>query len=220
MDKCTKYINLFLFSLFQSCTQHFYHGRQYGNHNNGHNQQFEVLLYKRKVTEEITRITEDGNPAGAPNQVVQHEVIVMHLTHPRHEWRKRTDDRHKTGYDNCLASILLIELMGLVEMALLEYSGIGIIEEPLPEEMPYHVVARVAQYRGNKQYQSQHIDLERHVRQCGNSSRHKKQGIARQERCDHQPRFAENNQKQYGIRPHMIFLHYINHILIDMENKI
>ena len=58
MDKCTKYINLFLFSLFQSCTQHFYHGRQYGNHNNGHNQQFEVLLYKRKVTEEITRITE------------------------------------------------------------------------------------------------------------------------------------------------------------------
>lgn len=33
-------------------------------------------------------------------------------------------------------------------------------------------------------------------------------------------RFAENNQKQYGIRPHMIFLHYINHILIDMENKI
>lgn len=39
MDKCTKYINLFLFSLFQSCTQHFYHGRQYGNHNNGHNQQ-------------------------------------------------------------------------------------------------------------------------------------------------------------------------------------
>ena len=107
MDKCTKYINLFLFSLFQSCTQHFYHGRQYGNHNNGHNQQFEVLLYKRKVTEEITRITEDGNPAGAPNQVVQHEVIVMHLTHPRHEWRKRTDDRHKTGYDNCLASILL-----------------------------------------------------------------------------------------------------------------
>lgn len=55
MDKCTKYINLFLFSLFQSCTQHFYHGRQYGNHNNGHNQQFEVLLYKRKVTEEITR---------------------------------------------------------------------------------------------------------------------------------------------------------------------
>ena len=58
----------------------------------------------------------------------------MHLTHPRHEWRKRTDDRHKTGYDNCLASILLIELMGLVEMALLEYSGIGIIEEPLPEE--------------------------------------------------------------------------------------
>ena len=132
MDKCTKYINLFLFSLFQSCTQHFYHGRQYGNHNNGHNQQFEVLLYKRKVTEEITRITEDDNPAGAPNQVVQHEVIVMHLTHPRHEWRKRTDDRHKTSYDNCLASILLIELMGLVEMVLLEYSGIGIIEEPLP----------------------------------------------------------------------------------------
>ena len=82
MDKCTKYINLFLFSLFQSCTQHFYHGRQYGNHNNGHNQQFEVLLYKRKVTEEITRITEDGNPAGAPNQVVQHEVIVIHLSIP------------------------------------------------------------------------------------------------------------------------------------------
>jgi hypothetical protein len=25
MDKCTKYINLFLFSLFQSCTQHFYY---------------------------------------------------------------------------------------------------------------------------------------------------------------------------------------------------
>ena len=99
------------------------------------------------------------------HQVVQHEVIVMHLTHPRHEWRKRTDDRHKTSYDNCLASILLIELMGLVEMVLLEYSGIGIIEEPSPEEMPYHVVARVAQYRGNKQYQKPHIDLERHVGQ-------------------------------------------------------
>ena len=82
MDKCTKYINLFLFSLFQSCTQHFYHGRQYGNHNNGHNQQFEVLLYKRKVTEEITRITEDGNPAGAPNQVVQHDMNTSALGDP------------------------------------------------------------------------------------------------------------------------------------------
>ena len=61
-----------------------------------------------------------------PIRLSQHEVIVMHLTMPRHECGKRTDDRHKTGYDNCLASILLIELMGLVEMALLEYSGIGI----------------------------------------------------------------------------------------------
>lgn len=93
-------------------------------------------MYKRKVTEEITRITENGNPAGAPNQVVQHEVIVMHLTHPRHEWRKRTDDRHKTSYDNCLASILLIELMGLVEMVCLNILESGLLKSLRPKKCP------------------------------------------------------------------------------------
>ena len=80
----------------------------------------------------------------------------------------------------------------------------------------YHSCKESPNTAATNNIKSQHIDLERHVGQCGNSPATKKQGIARQERCDHQPRFAENNQKQYGIRPPYDIPALYNHILIDM----
>lgn len=105
-------------------------------------------------------------------------------------------------------------------MALPEYPGIGITEQLPPEEMPYHIIAGIAQNSGSKQNQGQHIYLDRHIGLCGNGTCHKQQGVPRQKRCNHQTGFTENNQEQDDIRPGMVFLYNINHILIDMKNEI
>lgn len=36
--------------------------------------------------------------------------------------------------------------MCLIQMTLLEYSGIGVIKQLAPKEMPYHIVTRISQH--------------------------------------------------------------------------
>ena len=86
---------------------YFYDGRQYRNDNNSHNQQFQILLYKWKIAEKITGITENTDPQSSPYQIIHHKIIIMHFTHTRNKRSKCTDYRYKTGNNDCLSSVFL-----------------------------------------------------------------------------------------------------------------
>ena len=144
----------------------------------------------------------------------------MHLAHPGHERRERADNGHEAGDDDGLAAVFLVELMGLVQVALLEYLGIGIAEQPPPEVMPDGIVARIAQDGRGKHNQCQDVHLQRHVGLRGDGSRHKQQGITRQEGGNHQAGLAENHQEQDGIRPQMILLDDVDHVHVNVQDEI
>ena len=86
----------------------------------------------------------------------------MHFTHSCYKRSKSAHNRDKPGYNYGLASILFIKFMCFIQMTLFEYSGIGIIEQFTPEEMPYHIITRISQNCGEKQDQNKNIYLKRH----------------------------------------------------------
>ena len=86
---------------------YFYNGRQYRNDNNSHNQQFQIFLYKWKITEKITGITENTNPQSSPYQIIHHKIIIMHFAHTCYKRSKCTDYRYKTGNNDGLSSVFL-----------------------------------------------------------------------------------------------------------------
>ena len=140
-----------LFAQFSPLPHDLNDSGQQGDENNRHDQNLEVFLDERQVAKEVSGIAKQGHPEGPADHVVHHEIIVMHLAHARHERGERPDNRHEPGDDDGLAAIFLIELMRLFQMAPLEDLGVGIVEQPLPEEMADHVIAGIAENRRGEQ---------------------------------------------------------------------
>ena len=86
--------------------------------------------------------------------------------------------------------------------------------------MAYHVVARVAQHRRHEDHEHEPAYLEGHARQRRDGPCHEEQRVAGQEGCHHEPRLAEDDDKQYGIRPLVIVLHELHHVLVDVQDKV
>lgn len=209
-----------LFPTLQSLPNHLHHGRKNRNNNNCKQQQFQVSLHKRQVAEEISRKAENPHPESRPRYIVQHKIKIVHLSHTRHKRGESTDDRDEPGQNNSLAAVLLEKFMSLVEVTLLEYFRIRVVEQSLSEKMPYHVIARIAQNRCGKNNQRQIAYPQRHVGQGSDSAGHEKKRIAGQERRYNKPRFTENDYEQNSIRPQMIILHKFYHVLVDMQDEI
>ena len=193
-----------------------YDGGQQGDEYDGHDEYLQVVLHERQVAEEISGVAEERHPESPARHVVEHEVIVMHLPHAGHEGGECPYDGDEPGDDDGLASVFLVELMGLVQVALLENLGIGVVEQLLAEEMADHIVAGVAQHRRSEQRQRQKVNIQGHAWQGGYRSGDEKHGIAGKERRDHQSGLAENNQEQNRISPRVIFLDDLDQMLVDM----
>jgi hypothetical protein len=110
------------------CPYYLYYGRKYGYEYNCYDQYLEVLLYERKISEKVSRIAEKQHPESAAYQVVDHEIVIMHFTHAGYKGSESTDNRYESGDDYGFASIFFVELMRFVQMAFLEYLGVGIVK--------------------------------------------------------------------------------------------
>ena len=64
----------------------------------------------------------------AAYQVVDHEIVIVHFTHSGYKGSESTDNRYESGDDYGFASIFFVELMRFVQMAFLEYLGVGIVK--------------------------------------------------------------------------------------------
>ena len=203
-----------------SSTQILHNAGDEGDDDDGDDDQLQVLLDERLVAEEIARIEERGDPEKASREVVEHEVGVVHPSHACHERSKGADNGDEAGEDDGLSTILLIELMCLVEIALLEDFGVRVAEELLAEEVPDGVVARVAQHGGGKEHECQQVHAQRHVRLGGNGSADEEEGVSREERGDHESGLAEDDEEQDGVGPLMVVAHHLDHVLVDVEEEV
>ena len=59
---------------------------------------------------------------------IDHEIVIMHFTHSGYKGSESTDNRYESGDDYGFASIFFVELMRFVQMAFLEYLGVGIVK--------------------------------------------------------------------------------------------
>ena len=102
-------------------SQDFNDGRKEGNEYDSDNQDLQILLHERLVTEKISGIAEYRHPGSPSDCIVRYEPGIMHPAHTRYKWSESPDYRHKPGNHYGLPSIFPIELMSLFKIALLEY---------------------------------------------------------------------------------------------------
>lgn len=205
---------------FHPGAQHFDDGGKDRDDDDGDDEQLEVMLYERQVSEKVACIAEQRHPGGSADQVEQHEAGVMHSAHSGDERCESTDDGHEPRENDGFAAVFFVERLRLVYVALLENPGIRIAEEPAAEEVADHVVAGVAGYGGGEEDQHEEVYFERHAGQGRNSPCDEQQRVAGQERGDDQPGFAEDDEEQDGVCPQVVVLDDTDEVLIDMQNEI
>lgn len=72
-----------------------------------------MILYHRNIAKPVAHAQQQSNPQQRPHKIVHHEFNMIHVTHARHKWRERANDRHKARDNNGLGTIFFIEAMRL-----------------------------------------------------------------------------------------------------------
>ena len=127
----------------------FNHGRQYRQHDDGHQYQTQIVFDHVHIAEVIAQIREQSHPHHRPDDVVSQEGMVMHVTHASDKRREGAHDGNEARHDDGFATVFGIKLLGFVQMALLEDFGMRIGEQFLAKKFAYHEVDRIAQNRGD-----------------------------------------------------------------------
>src|SRR6185312_12421498 len=98
-----------------------------------HDDRLDVLVDTRNVAaQEIADEQHPPDPPQSTDDVVERVLAVSHLRHTRHDGDERTDDRHETSNDDGFSPVTLVELVGAVEMLLVEQQRILTREEARP----------------------------------------------------------------------------------------
>ena len=93
-----------------------------------------------------------------------------------------------------------------------------VAENPRPDVVPHPVIDGIAQHRGNDQQQHQQVDV--HAARRSHGAGDEQQRVTGQERCHHQPGFAEYDQEQDQVDPGAVAGHQRLEMLIQMQDNI
>ncbi|BBG28987.1 regulator of polyketide synthase expression [Zymobacter palmae] len=195
-------------------------GRQDRHHDDADNHQLEIALNPRGPTKEVARIGQQQHPHHRPNDVIGQESAIAHAPHARHERRKGAHDGHETSNDDGLAAVAFIERLRAFQMLALEQLGIRVAKQLFTKEMPDGIVDRIPQHSSAQHQQHHQVDVEAVVGTRRQGARHEQQRIAREERCNHQPRFAKQNGEQNSVRPDAVVSDQLGQVNVDMQDKI
>ena len=69
-------------------------------------------------------IDEKECPEDSPDDIIAEKFLFIHLDNPRNDGCKSTDNRQEAGEDNCHRTVLLEEVVRLVQIFFLEKQGI------------------------------------------------------------------------------------------------
>src|SRR6185295_3885885 len=100
----------------QTVSQVFNHSRQKRNEHDCDDDQRESFLYDFDVAEPKAGEETDRDPSDAAYNVVDQESPIGHPAHTGNEWSEGSDYRDESGDDDCLATIVFIELVGSVQV--------------------------------------------------------------------------------------------------------
>jgi hypothetical protein len=108
--------------------------------------------------------------------------------------------------------------MGALEILGIEPARLPVLEQARAEEAPNRIIAGVSGYCGDgqKNHQQMYIDPAQRCERPG----HEQQRISGQERRDHQPGFAEDDQEQDHIDPRPVVPDQRAEMAVEMQGKV
>src|SRR5688572_4160693 len=99
-------------------------GQDRQEHDND-NDKLDVLVDPRNVAaQEIPGEEHAPDPEQPARHIIEDEAPVLHLADAGHDRGKSPDDRHETRNDDGLATVALVEVLGPVQVALVEQQRI------------------------------------------------------------------------------------------------
>merc|ERR1719321_1970050 len=156
----------------------------------------EVVLDEGQVAEEEARAREETHPESRPRDVVLGELGVLHGADSSDERGKGADNGDEACEHNGLPAVLLVEFLGLVDVLALEEAR---LDGPSANPGPEGVVQGVAQDPCNEQEPKDERKLE--GPQGAERPAGEEKGVTGQEGRDDQPRLAEHDGEEDGVRP-------------------
>ena len=114
----------------------------------------------------------------------------------------------------------LVERMGFIQVAATENFGVRVTEKFFPEQSANRVVHCIAHNRRHNHQRHHQMNIEIIGRQRRKRTSNKQQRVSRQERCHHQPGFAEQDQKQNRVYPDTVFRDQLRQVHINVQDKI
>mmetsp|Transcript_21381 Transcript_21381/g.36448 ORF Transcript_21381/g.36448 Transcript_21381/m.36448 type:complete len:219 (+) Transcript_21381:179-835(+) len=98
--------------------------RHHAHSHNGQHHQCEVLLNKRQVSEEKACPHEENCPQDSPPHVVHGKLFVWHAADTGNKGRKRADNGDEARQHHCLAPVLRVKLLRLVDVLTLHQPAV------------------------------------------------------------------------------------------------
>lgn len=147
----------------------FKHHRQNGYDNNPQHDFAKIVFHKRQIAKRVAQIRQRQHPRQRADDVVAYELRVIHVAHARHERRERPHNRHKSGNDDGFAAVFFVEVVGFVQVFLLENARVGVGKQLFAEIFANREIDRVANNRRHQQ--NAHHDV--HVQRAIGSRRHR-----------------------------------------------
>ena len=117
--------------------------RQERQDDDGQDDQRKILFDERQVAEEVAAVQKRGGPEHAAGHIVTLKPAVAHAAGARHERREGAHDRHEAGDDDGFTAVPFEELVGAIQIGLLENPGIG-AKHLFPQVAADRIIDRIA----------------------------------------------------------------------------
>lgn len=171
------------------------------HHRDQHDQDedhLDVLVHEVDLAEGRTEQRHPDAPEHAPDDVERDERAVVHPAHTGDDRREGPHDGHEAGQHQRLRAVLLEELVGLLDVLLLEEAGVRALEER-GSHLPAEEIADLV--TDDRRQGDQDADQPQRVLQVARrhqQTRGEQQGVAGQEEADQQPGLGEHDEQEAG----------------------
>ncbi len=151
-----------------------------------------------RCADEVAERCNTNGPNEPTDDIECQEPSVVHLAGTGNDGGERTNNRHKTSDDDGLAAMFFVELLGFLDVTLLEYARIGLLKDMWPGFTPEPVANSIAGNRSDEEQDEEKPKWYGHItRQDVCVVEHasgKEQAVTWQEKADKQARLGKNNK--------------------------
>lgn len=174
------------------------HDRHHRDEHDQDEDHLDVLVHEVDLAEGRAQYRHADAPEDAADDVVRDERAVVHPADTGDDRRERPDDGDEAGQHQRLRSVLLEELVGLLDVLLLEETGVRPLEEGRPHLAAEEIADLVTDDRrqGDQETDEPQGVLQvsgRHQKSCG-----EQQGVTGQEEADEQSGLGEHDEQESG----------------------